>query len=150
MSHEGIRFASEEEARRRTQQDYKLPAEATQPAKVRVNKTEGTGMEIDWKDGHHSSWSFPWLRNACPCATCHEERDAAGRQPGEPLPKADTLLPMYEPPPRPTAVTPVGRYAISFTWSDGHSSGIYSWDFLRRHCTCDECKRNKNPEDSSS
>ena len=150
MSHEGIRFVSEEEARRQTRQNHTLPAETTQPAKVRVNKTEGTGMEIDWKDGHHSSWSFPWLRNACPCATCHEEREASGRQPGEPRPKSDNPLPMYEPPPRPTAVTPVGRYAISFTWSDGHSSGIYSWDFLRRHCTCDECKRKKNPENSPS
>ena len=140
MSHEGIRFVSKEEARRAAQQDEKLPAETIQPAKVRVNKTEGTGMEIEWKDGHRSSWTFPWLRNACPCATCHEERDAAGRQPGEPRPKSETLLPMYEPPPQPTAVTPIGAYAISFTWSDGHSSGIYSWDFLRRHCTCDECK----------
>jgi DUF971 family protein len=140
MSHEGIRFVSEQEARRAAQQDSALPPEATQPAKVRVNKTEGTGMEIDWKDGHHSSWTFAWLRNACPCATCHEEREASGRQPGEPRPKANNPLPMYEPPPRPTLVTPVGRYAISFTWNDGHSSGIYSWDFLRRHCTCDECK----------
>lgn len=139
MSHEGIRFVSKEEARRAAKQDQPLPAEATQPAKVRVNKTEGTGMEILWKDGHHSSWTFPWLRNACPCATCHEEREASGRIPGEPRPKSETLLPMYERPPRPTLVTPVGNYAISFTWNDGHSSGIYSWDFLRRHCTCDEC-----------
>ncbi len=144
MSHEGIRFVSEEEAQRQAEQDYSLPREATEPAKVRVNKTEGTGMEIDWKDGHHSSWSFVWLRNACPCATCHEEREAQGRKPGEPKPRPENVLPMYEPPPRPALVTPVGHYAISFHWNDGHSSGIYSWDFLRRHCTCDECQSKTN------
>lgn len=147
MSHEGIRFVSEEQARRAAQQDHSLPADATQPAKVRVNKTDGTGMQIEWKDDHQSSWTFAWLRNACPCATCHEERDASGRQPGEPRPKADNLLPLYQAPPRPTLVTPVGRYAISFTWNDGHSSGIYSWDFLRRHCTCDTCKRQRTQQE---
>ena len=57
--------------------------EAIEPARVRVQKTSGTGMEIDWKDGHQSSWTFTWLRDACPCATCHEERGATGRKPGE-------------------------------------------------------------------
>ena len=50
------------------------------------------------------------------------------------------LLPMYEAPPRPNSVEPAGRYAVVFHWNDGHSSGIYSWDFLRRHCQCDECR----------
>jgi DUF971 family protein len=33
----------------------------------------------------------------------------------------------------------VGRYAIQFNWQDGHSGGIYSWDYLRRACQCREC-----------
>ncbi|MBT9331398.1 gamma-butyrobetaine hydroxylase-like domain-containing protein [Paracidobacterium acidisoli] len=140
MSHEGIRFISEEQARKEQALQRELPREATDPAKVRVHKTEGTGMEIEWKDGHRSAWSFAWLRLACPCATCHEEREQSGRQPGEPKPQPPTLLPMYQAPPRPDAVKPVGRYAISFDWNDGHTSGIYSWDFLRRHCTCEECR----------
>ena len=80
MSHEGIRFVSEDEARN-TSRQQELSREAVEPAKVRVHKTEGTGMEIDWKDGHRSSWSFFWLRHGCPCATCHEEREATGRAP---------------------------------------------------------------------
>jgi DUF971 family protein len=139
MSHEGIRIVDEHEARRIDEQNRNLPEQATEPAKVRVHKTEGTGMEIEWKDGHHSAWSFTWLRNACPCATCHEEREHDGRHPGEPKKKPAALLPMYEPPPRPILVSPVGRYAISFHWNDGHTSGIYSWDFLRRHCICEQC-----------
>jgi DUF971 family protein len=35
----------------------------------------------------------------------------------------------------------MGRYAVSFHWNDGHRSGIFSWDYLRRHCNCEECRR---------
>ena len=71
MSHEGIRFISEQEAAKlaRETAERDLPREAIEPARVRVQKTTGTGMEIDWKDGHQSSWTFSWLRDACPCAT---------------------------------------------------------------------------------
>ena len=138
MSHEGIRIVSSEEARREAD-DAKLPVEAVTPAKIRVMKTEGTGVEIDWKDGHHSKWTFAWLRNACPCATCHDEREKSGRVPGEAKPKPQTLLVMYEAPPRPVEVTPVGKYALKFKWNDGHEAGIYSWDYLRRVCRCDAC-----------
>jgi DUF971 family protein len=141
MSHEGIRLVSAEQARREDEANRELPRDAKEPVKVRVYKTEGTGLEIDWKDGHHSSWSFAWLRSACPCATCHEEREKSGRKPGEPKPQPQSVLPMYQAPPRPNGVTPVGRYALSFEWNDGHKSGIYSWDYLRRHCVCEECSR---------
>ena len=33
----------------------------------------------------------------------------------------------------------VGRYAIQFTWSDGHSTGIYSFETLREICPCPQC-----------
>ena len=139
MSHEGIRIVSAEEAGRGEAEEARLPADAVTPKKVRVMKTEGTGVEIEWKDGHHSAWNFAWLRNACPCATCHEERDKTGRAVGAPKPKAPTLLVMYEAPARPVEVTPVGKYALKFKWSDGHESGIYSWDYLRRVCQCEIC-----------
>ncbi|HXE06564.1 MAG TPA: DUF971 domain-containing protein [Acidobacteriaceae bacterium] len=139
MSHEGIRIVSEEEARKGAQTDQKLPADAVTPVKVRVKKSEGTGVEIDWRDGHHSSWSFRWLRDACPCATCHEEREASGRKPGEPKPRPQTLLAMYQEPPKPVEATPVGKYALKFKWNDGHEAGIYSWEYLRRVCNCDAC-----------
>ncbi len=141
MSHEGIRVVSQEEARKGAQAERKLPADAVTPAKVRVKKSEGTGVEIEWKDGHKSAWSFRWLRDACPCATCHEEREAAGRRPGEAKPKALALLQMYEEPPRPVEVTPAGKYALKFKWNDGHEAGIYSWEYLRRVCDCEACRR---------
>ena len=138
MSHEGIRIVSEDQARRESAGDTKLPLDSITPAKVRVKKTEGTGVEIDWKDGHASSWTFAWLRDACPCATCNDEREKSGRKPGEPKPKPKSTFPLYEPPVRPVEVTPVGRYALRFKWSDGHESGIYSWDYFRRVCQCGE------------
>jgi DUF971 family protein len=147
MSHEGIRIVSEVEARRDAEHgDHTLSDAAVTPLKVRVKKTEGTGVEIDWRDGHHSSWNFRWLRDACPCATCHEERESTGRQPGEPKPKAQGLLVMYQEPPRPVEVTPVGKYALRFKWNDGHEAGIYSWDYLRRVCTCNLCKPPAQPD----
>ena len=51
MSHEGIRIVSEREARQASAFEVKLPPEAVTPQKVRVHKTEGTGVEIDWRDG---------------------------------------------------------------------------------------------------
>jgi DUF971 family protein len=139
MSHEGIRFVSAEQAAEEAAMEKKLPIDAVTPAKVRVRKTEGTGVQIDWKDGHRSEWTFAWLRDACPCATCHEERQQNGRRPGEAKPKPQTLLPMYEAPVRPVEVIPAGRYAVKFKWTDGHESGIYSWEYLRRVCNCGTC-----------
>jgi DUF971 family protein len=140
MSHEGIRFVSAEQAKREATHEEKLPPDAVTPKKVRVMKTEGTGVAIEWKDGHRSEWNFAWLRNACPCATCHEEREQSGRKPGEPKPKPNTPLVIYEPPVRPVEVTPVGKYAMKFKWTDGHESGIYSWEYLRRVCQCEVCR----------
>jgi DUF971 family protein len=132
MSHEGIRFGSAAQATE--DERLKLTGDAIRPAKVRVDKTGGTGVVIEWKDGHASSWTFAWLRAACPCATCQEEREKDGRKVGITKPKPTSLLPLYEAPVRPVEVTPVGKYAIRFKWNDGHEAGLYSWDFLRNVC----------------
>jgi DUF971 family protein len=46
---------------------------------------------------------------------------------------------MYTPPPKPASAHAVGRYALQFNWQDGHTAGIYSWEYLRRVCQCREC-----------
>lgn len=113
---------------------------AVNPSRVRVRLSEGLGLEIDWADGHQSAWSFVWLRNACPCSSCTAEREKQGRRPGEPAAPTADLLKMYAPPPKPRSAHPVGRYAIQFEWLDGHSGGIYSWEYLRRLCGCEPCR----------
>jgi DUF971 family protein len=140
MSHEGIRIISEEERAQEQAANRPLSRAAVTPEKVRVLLTEGKGLEIDWADGHKSAWSFAWLREACPCATCVEQRTIEGRKPGVPKPKPHQLLPMYTPPAKPSSAHGVGRYAIEFNWIDGHRAGIYSWEYLRRTCQCSECR----------
>ncbi len=150
MSHDGVRLVSAEEAAAdRAREQRRLSGEAVRPAKVRVDKTGGTGMTIDWRDGHQSHWSFRWLRDACPCATCHEAREHEGRAPGIAKAKPKTLLPMYEAPPLPTEVEPVGRYAIKFLWNDGHEAGLYSWDYLRNVCDFELRRQNADAADTT-
>jgi len=120
------------------------PAEAevqvsTDPKSVKVNLTAGTGLDIIWKDGHESHFGFQWLRDACPCAMCDEEREQSGRDFGEPVKPKPGELPMFKAAAKPVDVIPVGKYAISFRWNDGHQHGIYSWQFLREHCRCERC-----------
>jgi len=119
-----------------------------QPASIKVHKSSGTTMEILWKDGHQSTYTFVYLRDACPCAFCNEEREKSHRQPDQPASSdAGGLLPMFKPQLRPTEVAQVGNYAIRFTWNDGHEHGIYSWDYLRDWCPCAECSAARHSTD---
>jgi DUF971 family protein len=109
------------------------------PKSVKVNLTTGTGLDIEWKDGHSSHYMFPFLRDACPCALCDDERGKSGRQPGEKPKLAAGALPMFKEAAKPLSAEGVGKYAIKFHWNDGHELGIYSWQFLRDVCPCEEC-----------
>jgi DUF971 family protein len=116
------------------------------PKSVKVNLTAGTGIEIEWKDGHRSSYTFPYLRDACPCAMCNDEREKSGREPGDSPRPAPGALPMFKAAAKPVSAEPVGKYAIKFTWNDSHDLGIYSWQFLREHCPCAECRAARGSE----
>jgi DUF971 family protein len=107
------------------------------PKSVKVNLTTGAGVDIEWSDGHRSHYSFAYLRDACPCALCNEEREKSNRKPGQP-PKA-AALPMFKEAAKPLSAEGVGKYAIKFNWNDNHDLGIYSWKFLREWCPCEEC-----------
>lgn len=88
-------------------------------------------LRIEWADGHQSVYDFEYLRWACPCATCRGEM---GR-PGE-LDVIESLTPEQT---ELTDIVQVGRYAICPIWADGHSTGIYTYGYLRRICPCPEC-----------
>jgi DUF971 family protein len=120
------------------------------PKAVRVNVTSGTGVEIDWKDGHQSVFPFGYLRTACPCALCDEEREQDGREPWDAPKPVANALPVYKPPVRPTEAKPVGKYALTFNWNDGHHHGIYSWEFLRKICPCAECVKGRTQTNAST
>jgi DUF971 family protein len=122
------------------QSPLQSPTAATDPKSVKVSITTGTGVNIEWNDGHSSHYSFQFLRDACPCAMCNEEREKAGRRPGESPKLAPGALPMFKATARPVSAEGVGKYAIKFSWNDGHDLGIYSWKLLRELCRCEECE----------
>jgi DUF971 family protein len=86
----------------------------------------GEELAIKWDDGHESFIALEKLRRACPCAGCKGETDIMGnvyKNPDRPL----TALAF-----RLTRINQVGGYAVQPVWADGHSTGIYSYDYLRR------------------
>jgi DUF971 family protein len=122
------------------QSPLQAPTTATDPKSVKVNLTTGAGVDIEWKDGHVSHYDFVYLRDACPCAMCNDEREKSGRKPGEPEKLAPGALPMFKPTGRPMSAEAVGKYAIKFYWNDKHDLGIYSWQLLRELCPCEACR----------
>ncbi len=97
---------------------------------VQVGPTEdGLRLEIRWKDGHVSVYEPRYLRLNCPCAGCVDEM--SGIRTLVPSSVAEGI--------HPTAINYVGRYALQFVWSDGHDTGIFSFETLRRLCPCPEC-----------
>lgn len=110
------------------------------PTSVKVHVSTNAGVDITWADGHVSHFDFPYLRDHCPCATCNDEREKKASL-GETSPAfaSSPVLPMFKPKARATAATQVGNYAIQISFSDGHSTGIYSYDLLRSICPCFAC-----------
>ncbi len=112
---------------------------SAEPKSVEVQLAAGTGVEIEWQDGHRSRYSFSYLRSVCPCAACSARRAAQGRLPGAPRPMRYDDLGTLGAPVRAVKAEPVGKYALRFHWDDGHRDGDYSWDFLRDICPCPAC-----------
>jgi DUF971 family protein len=111
---------------------------STDPEHIAISKSKG--IKIDWKDGHRSDYGLTFLRDKCPCAQC---TGAHGTPPREPETSANPGNPfqMYKPALKMLGAEPVGNYAIRINWSDGHSSGIYSYEHFRAICQCEECKK---------
>ena len=97
---------------------------------------EPKGIVIEWTDDQHkSTYPFNLLRKACPCAVCKGERT-----PLDPGPMALPAFPNLAPDAfLAKEMFKVGRYAIGFKWGDGHDTGIYTFDYLRKICSCPTC-----------
>jgi DUF971 family protein len=108
------------------------------PTTVKIHVKTGAGVDITWADGHSSHFDFAFLRENCPCATCNDERAKKDSAVALHLP-ASPLLPMYKPKPRAQSAAQVGNYAIQIFFNDGHSTGIFSYDYLRTLCPCAQC-----------
>ncbi len=82
-------------------------------------------VRITWADGHVGEYAEPYLRGYCPCAMCQGH--------GSQIHFLDI------PDARLHEIRGVGNYAIEFRWHDGHSTGIYTFDYLRSLCPCAGC-----------
>jgi ATP-binding protein involved in chromosome partitioning len=93
---------------------------------------DGAAVTILWDEaGHAGRYGARDLRLACPCAECCEEM---------------TRRPLLDPASVPADVRVleirlVGAYAVHFAFSDGHTTGIYPWDYLLGLCPCEQCRR---------
>ena len=116
---------------------------ATEPEHIAISKSKG--IKIDWKDSHRSDYPLGYLRDECPCATCTGAHGTVPEKTNYSNPKPEPF-PMFKPALKMLNIEPVGHYAIRIAWSDGHGSGIYSFDHLRKICPCTECKSARAPE----
>ena len=114
--------------------------ERRKPASVKVHVSSGAGVDITWADGHASHYDFAYLREQCPCAMCNDERhkkhEARFQAAAAPSPP---LLPMYKPKLAAKSAHAVGNYALQMDFNDGHTAGIFSFDYLRTICPCPAC-----------
>ena len=93
-------------------------------------------VRIIWNDKHESLYSALQLRLACRCAGCLDEMTGKKRIGAEALPDKISLQ----------RSEPVGEYAHRFYWSDNHSTGIYTFEYLRSLCPCFECSAKSKSE----
>ncbi|HEU4343001.1 MAG TPA: DUF971 domain-containing protein [Candidatus Binatia bacterium] len=101
-----------------------LPTEINHVSSRRV-------VRISWDDGHVGEYGEEYLRGYCPCALCqgHGTQTRFLAVPGATL----------------NEIRAVGNYAVEFRWRDGHSTGIYTYGYLRSLCPCLACK-NRRPD----
>ena len=88
-------------------------------------------MEITWGDGHVANLPHATLRGYCPCAHCQGHGGEIKLVPGGDLDLRE--------------IETVGNYGLGLTWGDGHSTGIYTFRYLRALCQCAECLRTFTP-----
>lgn len=102
---------------------------ATSYTPVEIAK-EGEGViRITWDDGHQGRYGTRYLRAACQCAVCVDEWTGERKVTIASIPEDIRAL----------KIAPVGQYGIHIDWSDGHGTGIYAFDVLRKLCPCSDC-----------
>lgn len=92
------------------------------PSDIKARQSEGA-LELEWEEGSSSvKLPYKYLRNECPCAGCKDEW--TGARILDPSSIADDI--------KIADMELVGSYALKIGWSDGHNSGLFTWENLRR------------------
>lgn len=85
-----------------------------------------TALTIEWSDGRSSRYPIAYLRKMSPSADMRELRKQMTKNPLTILPSSGGSGQLVA-----TGAELVGNYAIKILFSDGHATGIYTWDYLR-------------------
>ena len=92
----------------------------TTPSPLVIRRSDPSRVDIEWSDGSRSAFTAAKLRGLCPCAQCVSE--TTGIRMNDPASVAADLTQ--------TNLAMVGNYGISMQFSDGHHTGIYTWEYL--------------------
>lgn len=107
-----------------------MPESGGSTMPVEIRRVDDREVHIAWADGHRTVFSNKYLRENCPCAGCADE--FTGERTLDPAAVSPAI--------RAVEISLVGRYAVQFRWSDGHSTGIYPFQRLRGWCACEACR----------
>lgn len=91
-----------------------------------LEKSGDGELLIAWSDGEKRRYSYRELRDVCPCATCREKRNAPAEPNLLPVLSAAEMKPLEI-----EKMKPVGNYAYGIAFSDGHDTGIFTFELLR-------------------
>ncbi|MBI4368546.1 MAG: DUF971 domain-containing protein [Candidatus Omnitrophica bacterium] len=98
---------------------------------LEIKQADSETLAIRWEDAHESRYPSRSLRLLCRCAACVDEWSGAHRLNEDSVPQ-DV---------HPVRLQSVGRYGIKIDWSDGHNTGIYTFQYLREICPCAACRK---------
>lgn len=88
---------------------------------VDIRDVSGKELLVVWDDGSRTLYDYRDLRYHCPCAQCVNELTGQRMVTLQQIKSDIKVLDMM----------PVGNYAVRFQWNDGHSTGIYAFQYLR-------------------
>jgi len=90
------------------------------PTPLEIGRAGQHDVKVIWTNGQTTIFPARFLRLNCPCAGCVEEM--TGQRIIRPELISEDVHPL--------SIHPVGRYAIQILWSDGHQTGLYTWERL--------------------
>jgi len=112
------------------------------PTKVDLKKDRG--LTIEWADGSTSYYAIAYLRKMSPSAEMRQLRDEMSSNPLTVLPASmSSNTPVIA-----ESAEMVGNYAIRIRFSDGHDTGIYSWQYLREIDPSSERPKSDSPAET--
>ena len=99
-------------------------------------RTQKKDVFIQWDDLHESSYAYFYLRSQCPCVLCKDKKNSNLHSD-----LSSMIHKLSQDNVELSHIEPIGNYALRFLWNDGHNTGIYSLEFLRSVCPCNQCQK---------